>query len=103
MSGFSRADCLYKIVSWAPNKTKSFSLLKIWRENYSVTTHFKNRIVFEVKYFSNKEGKYTLPGKFDYNYYYSAGATRFIFLKKRGESREGENRRIYLRQNEKSV
>lgn len=58
---FSRADCIFKTKAWAKN-AKSFTIERILRYNYSVTTKHKNYFNFLVTYYSRKtEGKYQLP------------------------------------------
>lgn len=58
---FSRADCLFKTKAWA-KKSKSFTIERIIRYNYSVTTKHKNYFNFLVVYYSGKyEGKYQIP------------------------------------------
>ena len=96
MAGFSRIDCIFKIKSWAA-KAKSFSFTQISRENYSICTTFKNQIIFDVQYFSTaKGGKYKIPEDFDYMEHYADGAAQGVWLRKRGEERISENKRIKL-------
>lgn len=100
MAGFSRIEAIFKIKAWS-GKAKSFTLTKIRRENYSVTTHRKNQIVFDVQYFSTKkEGKYQIPADFDYMDHYADGAARGVWLRKRGEGRISENKRVNLKINQ---